>query len=272
MHPAAAAFRLMTEDELAELVEDITTNGQLFPIMLDAEGAIVDGRNRLRACQLAGIEPKFARLDGVDARAYVVSANLARRNITKGQQAMGLAVIYPKPEQGKRRDPELRKKLTMLGRTEEAGRVRLSQARAVRHHSPNNLAPQVIAGTISLDEAMTQIQAELSRATGIEARHRRLRDEARDLADLVADDRLKLDEAWAAFQKREDERRQTIEAGRRASEGLLDFCSKVATIGIAAQTGEIGLVTDSQLEQLNRAMMLLRQIKTDEEGNGDVET
>jgi hypothetical protein len=30
-----------------------------------------------------------------DARAFVVSANLSRRNLSKGQAAMALAMIYP---------------------------------------------------------------------------------------------------------------------------------------------------------------------------------
>jgi hypothetical protein len=48
---------------------------------------------------------------------------------------MALAMIYPDSEQGKQRDPELRKKLSMLGKTEEAGAVRLRQARALLRHS-----------------------------------------------------------------------------------------------------------------------------------------
>jgi hypothetical protein len=56
-------------------------------------------------------------------------------NSVGGQQAMALAMIYPESEQGKQRDPQLRKKLTMLGKTEEAGAVRLRQARTVLRHS-----------------------------------------------------------------------------------------------------------------------------------------
>jgi hypothetical protein len=48
-----------------------------------------------------------------------------------GQKAMALAMLYPKPKQGKKADPELLKKLEKLGTTRHAADQRLSQARAV---------------------------------------------------------------------------------------------------------------------------------------------
>jgi hypothetical protein len=48
------------------------------------------------------VEPRFEKLNGHDALAYIVSANLARRNLTNGQQAMALAMIYPKGKKAKK--------------------------------------------------------------------------------------------------------------------------------------------------------------------------
>jgi hypothetical protein len=101
VHPAAAVFPMMAEDELLALAADIKANGQIHSIMLDHDGKVVDGRNRLRACALAEVEPRFETLNGHDPRAFVVSANLARRNLSKGQAAMALAMIYPEPERGR---------------------------------------------------------------------------------------------------------------------------------------------------------------------------
>ena len=57
-HPIAAIFPLMGEDELQALADDIRDNGLRNPI-LRFEGKILDGRNRLTACRLAGVEPRF---------------------------------------------------------------------------------------------------------------------------------------------------------------------------------------------------------------------
>src|SRR4051794_8695766 len=128
VHPVADIFPMMTDDELASMAEDILANGLIHPIVLDAEGVLVDGRNRLRACAIAGVEPTFRQLDGEDTEAFIVSANLARRDLTKGQKAMALAMIYPEPERGRGKKDEA------LGKPPENGgfkRERLRQARSV---------------------------------------------------------------------------------------------------------------------------------------------
>jgi ParB-like chromosome segregation protein Spo0J len=84
---------MLPGDELAALAADIKQNGLRFPIVLDAEGkTLIDGRNRLKACEIAGVEPRFERLNGEDPKAFIVSANLARRDMSKGQKAIALAI------------------------------------------------------------------------------------------------------------------------------------------------------------------------------------
>ena len=38
MHPLANVFPMMTDDELRELADDIAEQGQLHPIIIDADG------------------------------------------------------------------------------------------------------------------------------------------------------------------------------------------------------------------------------------------
>jgi hypothetical protein len=111
---------------------------------------VEDGRNRLAACKLAGIEPSFEKLDGQDPVAYIFSANIGRRNLTKGQRAMLVARMYPEPEKGGRG-----KKSEAIKSAESAGfgATRVKQARTVLRHS-ESLADAVIKGTISLDQAL----------------------------------------------------------------------------------------------------------------------
>jgi hypothetical protein len=261
VHPAAEAFRLMTDDELQALADDIKANGQIHPIMLDAEGRlVVDGRNRLKACKLAGVEPKFAKLNGEDPRAYVVSANIRHRHLTVGQQVMGLAIIYPEPGQrGKKSTivdnlPGDRRAATQL----------LSEARAVLRFSPA-LAEQVVIGTRTLDAAILATRQAESAANTDEANLRRLREHAPDLAAQVDEERLTLSEAAAALRQRDEDKRLAIEAGRRAAASILDICSKAVTIYSAAQLGERGLITEEQLTRLDEAMTLLRKILDDDQ-------
>ena len=84
VHPVAALFPMLADDELAELAADIKANGLRLPIVRDKEGkTLIDGRNRLKACEIAGVKPAF-------------------RNLNIGQRAILLAKFYPELEKGGR--------------------------------------------------------------------------------------------------------------------------------------------------------------------------
>src|SRR5215472_13821410 len=97
VHPLAALFPMMPPDELEDLAADIKANGLNHAVVINAEGTLIDGRNRIEACRLAGVEPRYEWLNGKGAEALIVSENLARRNLSKGQAMMALALIYPEP-------------------------------------------------------------------------------------------------------------------------------------------------------------------------------
>src|SRR5258708_25919801 len=82
---------MLTEDELADMAADIKERGLLHPIVLDHEGGILDGRNRYAACKLAGYEPLFETYTRDDPAGYALAVNIARRHLTKGQQAAVIA-------------------------------------------------------------------------------------------------------------------------------------------------------------------------------------
>src|SRR5438093_505661 len=83
-HKYAEFFPLMAELELASLAKSINESGLLQPIVL-VDGKILDGRNRYKACRMAGIEPRFQHYSGQDALKYVVSINKERRHLTVSQ-------------------------------------------------------------------------------------------------------------------------------------------------------------------------------------------
>ena len=116
IHPACELFPLMSQTELKELGDDIKKNGLLEKIKLVSkpiyeevkvlgggttfgqrgyEHTVVDGRNRLDACDAIGMEiftssgePShryFENIDGYgprDITTYVISANIRRRHLT----------------------------------------------------------------------------------------------------------------------------------------------------------------------------------------------
>ena len=84
-HPVANIFPLMTGAEYDALVSDIAEHGQHEAIWLH-EGMVLDGRNRLRACNQLGLVPEFREYTGNDPHAFVVSLNLHRRHLTREQR------------------------------------------------------------------------------------------------------------------------------------------------------------------------------------------
>lgn len=90
-HPAAEVFPMTEGSRLRDLVADIKENGLHHPIVLwrdpDGKEWILDGRNRIRACNELGIAPAVTWWDGDNPWAYVWSCNAERRDLDPGQRA-----------------------------------------------------------------------------------------------------------------------------------------------------------------------------------------
>ncbi len=96
-HEAANIFPLMNSEEFNHLKADIEERGQREYAVL-FEGKIIDGRNRYRACKALGIECEFSELEECDDPvAYVISANLHRRQLKTSQRAMCAAKLAGLP-------------------------------------------------------------------------------------------------------------------------------------------------------------------------------
>jgi N6-adenosine-specific RNA methylase IME4 len=91
-HPYADVLPLPEGEAFDALVADIRANGLLEPITIH-EGLILDGRNRYRACEAAGVEPKFLEFDGNDRLGFVLSLNVHRRHLSESQRGMVVAKL-----------------------------------------------------------------------------------------------------------------------------------------------------------------------------------
>jgi hypothetical protein len=109
VHPCADVFPMMSDKEIAELADDIQVNGLREPIVIwrphdDADRIeVLDGRNRLAALLRLGVTINWPGAEAIwpdghtqriskvnhtdDPAAFVISANIRRRHLTKEQRA-----------------------------------------------------------------------------------------------------------------------------------------------------------------------------------------
>lgn len=259
VHPAAEIFPMMTPDELQELAADIVTHGLLTPIVLDDNGMLIDGRNRLAACELAGVDPTFTYIgEHVDPLAFILSANIARRHLTKGQQAMATALLYPLPEQGKRSD--------LLNNSTSAGpdRGSLSKARAVLANAPE-LAALVMDGSRSLAEAHETVRQRLAAADSDESKMAQLRARAPDVADLVVEGNLSLAAGMQELTERARQEQLAREFAHKCAEAIeTDVMNRVLGIRHGVAFGERVAIKPERIEWLAAQLMELASLVEEE--------
>ena len=155
-HPAADVFPLLSKDEITALAADIQNIGQRLPVLLqqadDGADLVLDGRNRLLACEVAGVEPRVDCVEPTaDAVQVIVSTNLARRHQGESQRAMSAARLVTL-----RGRPEQIASIDAISQGSAAGLLHLGRATVQRAvailHDPL-LAPAVDAGTVAVSDA-----------------------------------------------------------------------------------------------------------------------
>lgn len=94
-HEAATLFPMMVAGAVADgrgvpgpltqLASDLLANGCHTPVVIYKD-SILDGRNRIAAAQIVGIEElPYVEYEGTDPLMYVISLNLHRRHLTTDQ-------------------------------------------------------------------------------------------------------------------------------------------------------------------------------------------
>ena len=172
IHPKADEYPLLAED-IASMAEDIAANGQRDPIVLDALGRLIDGRNRLAACKQVGVEPAFRTedlSDEDDIEDYILSVNVEKRSLSSGQKAMFRASNLAR--QGKRKNgrwsrgsvdnPEFRTNAGWVDLMTKAGQI-IDVGRRAANLGPDfsafgTLERQVKSGELTLDAAYRMAQ------------------------------------------------------------------------------------------------------------------
>jgi hypothetical protein len=107
-HPLTNIFPLIEGEEFEQLVTSIkASDGPREPIVV-YEDMILDGRNRFRACEMAGVEPCYTLMPpGVDPLAFVLDKNLHRRHLDDRQRASVAGKIASLSRGGDRSKPPI---------------------------------------------------------------------------------------------------------------------------------------------------------------------
>lgn len=161
------------------------------PIVLDLDGVLIEGRNRWAACQIANVDPRFAVLDDNDPVAFILSKNTKRRHMTKGQIVM--ASVQSAKIALSNFDNLSQPELSVYLRIDQP---RVAEARLVIDYAPD-LVDGVIAGSPPLYKAVEEARRRKQAAESEEARLARLQAEAPDLAALVVEERMTLNQIAA---------------------------------------------------------------------------
>ena len=258
VHPYAEKFPMLADAELDELAESIATIGLINPIVIDPAGLILDGRNRLEACNRAEVEAITTVYEGSDIAEFVIGCNVTRRNMSTGARAMATALVL---EADRRRDNGRWKRGTINETSrlsDDSAFKKAMECCGVVLDFKRDLATAVVAGDVTLNDAFTQAEAIRTSAERdkIMAREKAKREkaeaaaEAQRNAEIIADltqagaqNYLTLIDggmapkaAWAAY--REDTRKER-EAAEREREVLRDRYTSMANACLtAASWGE----------------------------------
>ncbi len=203
VHELAKFFPAMEGDDFAALCEDIKAHGLLNPIVLH-EDKILDGRNRARACEKAGVKPTYEPFVNGKALDYVVSQNVHRRHLTGGQKA-ALAVEFAKVSTKTLAEQE-KPKRGQKGRESHSSQSdvdaatifkvnprKLREFRQLQRDAEQYGMPQYVAmvksGEMALDAALREMHVKQAEARGkktkAKATKKRLQDHSRQVADYT---------------------------------------------------------------------------------------
>jgi hypothetical protein len=150
LHPVAeTVLPLMTTEEFASLVKSIKAHGQLDPIIIveyEGEDVILDGVCREIACVIAGVEPKYKKIEVDDPRNYWIAVNDLRVHLTPAQRAMADAILTEPDGDEEAYDHDQFPPMIVA-------------ARYVRQHGPQMYVDAIIKGNMQLYGAYDEVIA-----------------------------------------------------------------------------------------------------------------
>ena len=235
-HAIANVFPMLEEAELSSLAADIKANGLKTPIVT-YEGDILDGRNRFRACQKAGVTPSYTSFQGdrQAALSHVWSLNFQRRHLNSSQAAIADA-------KRSQLDSEYRKQIETVVEAKRERPANGGDRKSAYYRDPvkvqiihpndpinfipgENRSPQLIVAiekpkdTTNWTDHHRAAQAGTNR-TYIKAADKIVSSGRTDLVEAIEKGKMTITQAQVVV-KREEKLRELEEAAQKAEEELL---------------------------------------------------
>ena len=185
VHPLAELARPLSDSEFAELVAGISEYGQKTAVFVDADGLVLDGRHRLKACEDLGIEPRTEVIAGDPAK-FIVSMSGGRRNYSTQQLAAHKAWVFGTAGYRGKNDEGngYWKRGTLNDASGSTERDALNRAGLVWDYLPD-LLPEVERGDVSLNDAYQQATKRRDDARAVEEEKQRMAQEEADAAEWL---------------------------------------------------------------------------------------
>lgn len=196
IHPITNCYPMMSVAELGGLIADISKRGLLYPVTVQA-GTLLDGRNRVEACKVAGVPLRTVEYVGDDAAGFIHSTN-ERRDLTVGQRAMIAAKVANLPHGGDRRSDQAAKPplgtQAAVAATLNVPERTVRAAKAVLDADPD-LAERVAQGKVKVYSAESTVRGKTRNAArrAVEAaaaespkRNKPLAERVQQITDLLA--------------------------------------------------------------------------------------
>lgn len=188
IHPVAQDIPMATEAQIHDLADDIKANGQTTPITVTDDGVLLDGRARLKACEIAGVEPRFTTYRGTDPVSLILDHNPRHQRLSQNHKALIAArarLAFKDPLNALTRTyrdtaaweaDRAAHSLAALSRTHGVSTARISMATTVWKHAPH-LIDGVRQGTVSMDTAYKTAKDTKTASKAYRATLRRQRDD-----------------------------------------------------------------------------------------------
>jgi len=146
VHPAAMVFPQVTGAAYAALKADIAEHGLVEAVVVTTDGAILDGRARLRACRELGVQPRFRVLVG-DPWRYAIACNLPRLPDMNARAIVAATIALGNPHEHRR--PNARQAQELC----DVSMGSMNRAKTVVRTGTTSLVDLTAAGQVALTTA-----------------------------------------------------------------------------------------------------------------------